>query len=182
VKRPIRWFAACPSASSGPWRPGGSGPPSRSGGCGERGRSSHADGTAEDDVLLLASQCGLKGSRTRARSKLTGLSHTICSKVAVSSKPACSSCRARPWLSRRSISSWSKSSRNSTWLASAASAEKLLRLAERYGPDRTTRPPAPSAGARSSAVRTMASTHPTSSSSKASARAQGLVQRRPRPR
>jgi len=32
----------------------------------------------------------LKSSRTRARSKLTG-SHTICSKVAASSKPACSS-------------------------------------------------------------------------------------------
>jgi len=32
-----------------------------------------------------------EASRTRARSKLTGLSHTICSKVAVSSKPACSS-------------------------------------------------------------------------------------------
>src|SRR6266404_5691177 len=46
-----------------------------------------------------------------------GLSHTICSKVAVSSKAACSSRRVRPWLSRRSISSWSKSSRNSTWLS-----------------------------------------------------------------
>jgi hypothetical protein len=34
-----------------------------------------------------ASQCGLKGSRTRARSKLTELSHTICSKVAISSSP-----------------------------------------------------------------------------------------------
>jgi len=34
-----------------------------------------------------------------------GLSHTICSKVAVSSKAACSSRRVRPWLSRRSISS-----------------------------------------------------------------------------
>jgi hypothetical protein len=41
----------------------------------------------------------------------------------------------------------------------------------------TTRPPAPSAGARSRAVRTMASTRPTSSSSKASARAQAALVR-----
>lgn len=61
MKRPIRWFAACPSASSGPWRPGGSGPPSRSGGCGERGRSYHADGTAEDDVLLLGQPVRAEG-------------------------------------------------------------------------------------------------------------------------
>jgi hypothetical protein len=84
-------------------------------GAGEEGLP-RADGTAEDDFSCWASQCRLKSSRTRARSKLTGLSHTICSKVAVSSKPACSSRRVRPWLSRRSISSWSKSFRNSTWL------------------------------------------------------------------
>ena len=36
----------------------------------------------------------------RARSKLTGLSHTICSKEAVSSKAACFSHTVRPWLSR----------------------------------------------------------------------------------
>jgi hypothetical protein len=70
------------------------------------------DGTAEDDVLLLGQPVQAEeladAGAIRARSKLTGLSHTICSKVAVSSKPACSSRRVRPWLSRRSISSWSR--------------------------------------------------------------------------
>ena len=55
-----------------------------SGGCVERGRS-YPRRRDRRTFSCWASQCGLKSSRTRARSKLTGLSHTICSKVAVSS-------------------------------------------------------------------------------------------------
>ena len=97
VKPPIRYFPACPSAGSGHWRP-----EARALHDGSRGAVSEAvqrgvgeDGPLEEGhpfvhraVTRIATL--LKSSRTRARSKLTG-SHTICSKVAVSSKPACSS-------------------------------------------------------------------------------------------
>ena len=85
-------------------------------GAGEEGLP-HADGTAEDDVLLLgqpvqaeelADAGAIEADRAVPHDLLEG---------AVSSKPACSSRRVRPWLSRRSISSWSKSSRNSTGLS-----------------------------------------------------------------
>ena len=81
-------------------------------GTGEEGLAD-ADGTAEDDVFLRGEPVEGKEGAARARSKLTGLSQTIASKVAASSKPAVRRRRVSPWLSRRSISSWRRSSRNS---------------------------------------------------------------------
>src|SRR5260370_383392 len=85
-------------------------------GAGEEGLP-HADVTAEDDLLLLGQPVQPEELADAGAIEADRAVPHDRSKVAVSSKAACSSRRVRPWLARGWISSWSKSSRNSTWLS-----------------------------------------------------------------
>lgn len=74
---------------------------------GEGEERPHADGTAEDDVLLLGQPVQ---AEELADAGAIEADRAVPHDLAVSSKPVCSSRRVRPWRSRGPISSWSKSS------------------------------------------------------------------------